>query len=387
MTAQSKRISLSAPDVTDAEEAAIVRALRSGWVAPLGPEVDAFEAELGARFDRKHCVVLSSGTAGLHLGLLTLGVKPGDYVITSTMTFAASTNAIVYAGAQPVLVDCDETGNMDPDLLGKALTACEAAGRPASAVLPVDLLGKAVDHQRIDALASAYGIPVLTDSAESAGATRAGRPSTAYGDISVLSFNGNKVMTTSGGGALFTDDADVAQRVRYLATQARQPVAHYEHTEVGYNYRLSNLLAAMGRVQLERLDSMIERRRQHRVRYLELFKDVPGVTVFGEASGLDGGDTQDNWWLTSILIDPHDAGFTREDLRQTLENHDIEARPLWKPMHLQPVFSEAPAFVNGTSGRLFDTGLALPSGSILDQAQIDRVRHVVSDFLQGHRAA
>lgn len=387
ITAPSKRISLSAPDVTDAEEAAIVRALRSGWVAPLGPEVDAFEAELGARFARKHCVALSSGTAGLHLGLLTLGVKPGDVVVTSTMTFAASTNAIVYAGARPVLVDCDETGNMDPDLLGKALAECEAAGRPARAILPVDLLGKAVDHQRIDTLARSYGIPVLSDAAESAGAIQNGRPSAAYGDVAVVSFNGNKVMTTSGGGALFTDDAEVAQRVRYLATQARQPVVHYEHTEIGYNYRLSNLLAAMGRIQLERLDAMIERRRQHRLRYLELFKDVPGVTVFGEASGLGGGDTRDNWWLTSILIDPRDAGFTREDLRRSLESHDIEARPLWKPMHLQPVFADAPAFVNGTSDRLFDTGLALPSGSVLEDSDIDRVRHVLSDFLHVHRAA
>ena len=387
LTPPSQRICLSSPDVTEAEEMALVRALRSGWVAPLGPEVDAFEVEVAARFDRAHAVALASGTAGLHLGLLGLGVTRGDVVVTSTMTFAATVNAISYAGAEAVLVDCDETGNMDPDLLEEALAECAGEGRPAKVVLPVDLLGKSVDHERIGALATAHGASVLSDAAESAGAIRSGRPSAAHGDAAVLSFNGNKIMTTSGGGALLTDDAHLAERVRYLATQARQPVVHYEHTEIGYNYRLSNLLAAVGRVQLARLDEMMEKRRQHRLRYLDHFRGLPGVTVFGEPSGVEGGSVRDNWWLTSVLIDPRRAGFSREELRLSLEANDIEARPLWKPMHLQPVFMGSRAFVNGTSERLFETGLALPSGSVLDETQIDRVHGVLTDFLEGHCAA
>ncbi len=382
----SERIYLSSPDVTEAEERALVRALRSGWVAPLGPEVDAFEAELAAYCGRSHCVALSSGTAALHLGLLTLGVGPGDLVLTSTMTFAATANAITYTGAEPVFVDCDETGNLDAGLLEEAFVRYADAGRPITAVVPVDLLGKVVDHPRIGEVAAAHGVPVLADAAESLGATRGGRPAAAFGRAAAVSFNGNKVMTTSGGGALLSDDADLAERVRYLATQARQPVVHYEHTDIGYNYRLSNLLAAVGRAQLARLDEMVERRRRHRLAYRELFAGVPGVTVFGEPSGADGGDTRDNFWLTSILVDPLRAGFSAEDLRLAFAADDIEARPLWKPMHLQPVFAGARAVVNGTSERLFATGLSLPSGSVLGDAQMERIAAVVSSFLEVRRA-
>ncbi|HRW42921.1 MAG TPA: aminotransferase class I/II-fold pyridoxal phosphate-dependent enzyme, partial [Microthrixaceae bacterium] len=335
----SGRIFLSPPDVTDLEEQAVVRAIRSGWVAPLGPEVDAFEEELAAYCGREHAVALSSGTAALHLGLITLGVGPGDLVLTSTMTFAATANAITYVGAEPVFVDCDATGNMDAGLLEEAFERCAGGGQRVAAVLPVDLLGKVVDHARVDDIASAHGVPVLADAAESLGATRDGRPAASFGNVAAVSFNGNKVMTTSGGGALLTDDAHLAQRVRYLATQARQPVVHYEHTEIGYNYRLSNLLAALGRPQLARLDDMVQRRRQHRLGYLELFDGVAGVSAFGEPSGLAGGPTHDNWWLTSVIIDPSVAGFAPEDLRLALSDADIEARPLWKPMHLQPVFA------------------------------------------------
>jgi dTDP-4-amino-4,6-dideoxygalactose transaminase len=382
----SDRIYLSSPDVTEAEEEALVRAIRSGWVAPLGPEVDAFEEELAAYSGREHCVALSSGTAALHLGLLTLGVGPGSAVLTSTMTFAATANAITYTGAVPVFVDCDETGDIDPDLLAEAFHAVAAGGIPVSAVVPVDLLGKVVDHVRIDEVASAHGVPVLSDAAESLGATRDGRPAASFGRAAAVSFNGNKVMTTSGGGALLTDDRELAQRVRYLATQARQPVVHYEHTEIGFNYRLSNLLAALGRAQLARLDEMVERRRQHRLTYRRLFAGVPGVTVFGEPSGADGGDTRDNFWLSSILVEPAQAGFSAEDLRLAFAAADIEARPLWKPMHLQPVFAAARAVLNGTSERLFATGLSLPSGSVLSAAQVARVEGVVSSFLEVRRA-
>ncbi len=382
----TERIYLSSPDVTEAEELALVRAIRSGWVAPLGPEVDAFEAELATYSGRQHCVALASGTAALHLGLLTLGVGPGSAVLTSTMTFAATANAITYTGAEPVFVDCDDTGNMNADLLAEAFDVLARDGVPVSAVVPVDLLGKVVDHARIGEVASAGGVVVLADAAESLGAVRDGRPAASFGRAAAVSFNGNKVMTTSGGGALLTDDRELADRVRYLSTQARQPAVHYEHTEIGYNYRLSNILAAVGRAQLGRLDAMVERRRQHRLRYAELFEEVPGVSIFGEPSGSDGGVTRDNCWLTSVLVDEAVAGFSAEDLRLALAAVDIEARPLWKPMHLQPVFSRARAVLDGTSERLYATGLSLPSGSVLDDERMSRVHTAVSSFLAVRRA-
>lgn len=381
------RIFLSSPDVTAIEEAALVRAFRSGWIAPLGPEVDAFEAELADYCGREFCVALSSGTAALHLGLLTLGVGPGDLVLTSSMTFAATANAVVYTGAEPVFVDSDETGNMNPDLLELALSDLTKAGRSVKAVVPVDLLGKVVAHERIDTIAADYGLPVLSDAAESLGSVRSGRPAGSFGQAAAVSFNGNKIMTTSGGGALLTDDAEMARNVRYLATQARQPVVQYEHREIGYNYRLSNLLAALGRAQLGRLDAMIERRRSMRLHYLELFDSLPGVTVFGEPSGVHGGSTRDNFWLTSILVDPTIAGFSAEGLRLALAKSDIEARPLWKPMHAQPVFAGARSYLDGTSDRLVLSGLSLPSGSVLDGEQVDRIDRAVRLYLELARVA
>lgn len=376
----SDRILLSSPDVTQAEEDALVRAIRSGWIAPLGPEVDAFEAELAEYTGRKHAVALSSGTAALHLALLNLDVGPGDAVLTSSLTFAATANSIKYTGADPIFIDADETGNINPDLLEEAFSTLEREGRTVKAVVPVDLLGKVVDHDQIEAIASTRGVPVLSDAAESLGATRDGRSSGSFGVAAAVSFNGNKIMTTSGGGALLTDDEEFARRTRYLATQARQPVMHYEHTDVGYNYRLSNILAALGRAQLSRLDDMIEQRLQHRLHYRELFKDVPGVSFFGEPSGIDGGDTRDNFWLTSILINAEHAGFTSEDLRSALADENIESRPLWKPMHLQPVYSSERAFVDGTSERLFYTGLSLPSGSALTETQVDWISKSITAF-------
>lgn len=382
----TERIYLSSPDVTELEEQALVRAFRTGWIAPLGPEVDAFERELADYTGRRYCVALSSGTSALHLGLLTLGIGPGDLVLTSSMTFAATANAIVYTGAKPVFVDSDETGNMNPELLAEALAQLAKEGTPAKAIVPVDLLGKVVDHERIDALAADYGIPVLSDAAESVGATYKGHSAASYGAAAAMSFNGNKIMTTSGGGAYLTDDKANADHVRYLATQARQPVVHYEHTDIGYNYRLSNLLAAMGRAQLSRLPSMIEKRRQHRSAYRDLFAGVPGVTIFGEPSGLDGGDTVDNFWLTSVLIDPVQAGFSAEDLRLALADANIEARPLWKPMHLQPAFAGARSFIDGTSGRLFEIGLSLPSGSVLKEDQLNALGMIICRVL-GEKAS
>jgi len=371
------RVYLSPPDVTQKEETALLAAMRSGWIAPLGPDVDGFEADLSAYTGRQHCVALSSGTAALHLGLLSLGVGPGDLVLTSSMTFAATANAITYTGAEPVFIDSDESGNMNPALLNRAFLDLEHQGLRVSAVVPVDLFGKTADHELIDAIAAARGVPVFSDAAESLGATYRRRASAAYGDAAVVSFNGNKIMTTSGGGALLTDDEEKAAKVRYLATQARQPVVHYEHTDVGFNYRMSNLLAAIGRAQLRRLDSMIERRREHRRFYADLVRDIPGVSLFGEPDGIDGGDTRDNCWLTSIVIDPAVAGFDRTSLMSALSAENIEARPLWKPMHLQPVFAGRRRYADGTSERLFETGLSLPSGSVLTEDFRQRVAHVL----------
>ena len=363
------RIYMSSPDVGELEEQYVIAAMRSGWIAPLGPDVDAFEAELAGRVGVAHAVALSSGTAALHLGLLGLGVGHGDIVLTSTMTFAATANAIAYTGAEPYFIDCAlETGNMDPALLRQAIEQLTKDGEHIGAIVPVDLLGKAVDYTEICAIADEFGIPVLADAAESLGARHRGRAAGSFGRASVVSFNGNKIMTTSGGGMLLTDDADLAVRARYLATQARQPVAHYEHVEIGYNYRMSNLLAALGRAQLTRLDGMIARRRAMRELYRDLFDGVDGVEIFGGES-----DNDDNFWLTSIVIDSAVTGWTPAELSAALLTDNIESRPLWKPMHLQPVFEAARALSNGNSQRLFETGLTLPSGSALSVEEIERV--------------
>jgi len=378
----NERIYLSSPDIGAAEEEAVLTAMRSGWIAPLGPDVDAFESELAELTQRRCAVALSSGTAALHLALLIVGAGPGDVVITSTMTFAATANAIVYTGAVPVFVDCDQTGNMDVDLLGQALVDQEAQGHRVAAIVPVDLLGKIADYEGIEAIADRSGIPVLSDAAESLGAIRNGRAAGSFGVAAALSFNGNKIMTTSGGGALVTDDEAFAARARYLATQARQPVAHYEHTDIGYNYRLSNLLAALGRAQLRRLPSMIERRRGHRLHYRALFSGVPGVSVFGGEDGSeDGSATCDNFWLTSILVERDAAGWDVSELLGCLAQANIEARPLWKPMHLQPVFAESVAYTNGTSQRLFELGLSLPSGSVLTDENLNEISSHITEFL------
>ena len=370
----TERIYMSSPDVGELEEQAVLNAMRGGWIAPLGPDVDGFEHEVAARVGVDHGVALSSGTAALHVALVAWGVGPGDVVPTSTMTFAATANAIAYTGATPYFVDCDpETGNMDPGLLGEVLDQLQAEGARVPVVVPVDLLGKAVDYTSILELADAHGSRVLSDAAESLGATHAGHAAGSFGDASVVSFNGNKIMTTSGGGMLLTDDKDLAARVRYLSTQARQPVTHYEHTEIGYNYRLSNLLAALGRAQLSRLDDMIARRRAVRDRYRAFFADVDGVELFGATH-----DAGDNCWLTSILIDQSTTGYSTAEMSRVLAEDQIESRPLWKPMHLQPVFEGARQRTTGASESLFRRGLTLPSGSALSEAEMDRVLAALS---------
>lgn len=371
---------LSTPDVGAAEEEAVIRALRSGWVAPLGPELDLFEQELAQLAERQFALATSSGTAALHLALLCSGVGKGDLVLCSTMTFIATVNAVIYAGGVPYFIDCDDSGNMDPALLAEALVALADRGSNASAVLVVDMLGKMANYERICAVAAQYGLPVISDAAESMGARHAGRPAGSFGNCAVFSFNGNKMITTSGGGVLLCDDATVAGRARYLASQARQPVIHYEHTEVGYNYRLSNLLAALGRSQLRRLPEFLARRRQIREAYRVFCAGLDGVEIFG------GDDDGDNCWLTAIVIDDCEAGFTPHSLAQSLRTDGIETRPLWKPMHLQPVFADAgcfPRLVNGTSDDYFTRGIVLPSSPNMSSAQMD----FVLDRIRAHAAA
>lgn len=377
----NEKIYLSAPDVGSSEMDAASRAIRSGWVAPLGPEVDLFEAEVSERIGVEHAVALSSGTAALHLGLLALGVKPGDYVITSTMTFVATANAILYTGATPYFVDSNfHTGNMNPFLLRAAIEELQSQGKKVAAIVPVDLLGKAVSYSKILSVAHDFGIPVLADAAESLGASHKGIPSGKWGTAAIFSFNGNKIMTTSGGGMFVTDNKQLADQVRFLSTQAREPVLHYEHSQMGFNYRLSNVLAAIGRAQLLRLDNMISKRRNIRERYRELFSAVAGVNIF------DGGsDQEDNCWLTCIVIQPEITGWKSHDLCDYLQKLNIETRPLWKPMHLQPLFADTPSMTDGSSQLLFENGLSLPSGSAMDETEIQRVITGIKSFLLGAR--
>jgi len=375
----SDRILMSPPHVSELEEEYVLRALRSGWVAPTGPEVTAFEDEMAKRVDVAHAVALSSGTAALHLGLLGLGVKAGDAVIVPTMTFVASANAVVYTGAEPCFVDVrQEDGNLDVDLMREAIGLLRAQGRHVGAVMGVDLLGVCADNRAIEQVCADESVPFLEDAAEALGATDShGSPAGSFGQAAALSFNGNKIMTTSGGGMLVSNDGDLADRARSLSTQAREPVLHYEHTQIGYNYRLSNVLAALGRAQLERLDSMITRRRSIRETYRWLLSDVPGTRVFG---GDD--DRRQNCWLTSVVVDPHVAGFGAADLAGHLNEAGIESRPLWKPMHLQPVFTETWRHVTGVAEGLFERGLTLPSGSVHNDDTIGRVVDSIQTFLR-----
>jgi dTDP-4-amino-4,6-dideoxygalactose transaminase len=373
----SGRVFLSPPDVGELEEAYVVAALRSGWVAPVGPEIDAFEQEIAQSTGTTHAVAVSSGTAALHLALMALGVGPGQVVVVPTLTFAATANAVVYTGAEPIFVDCDPaTGNLDVALLADLLSELRAEGRDIGAVIPVDMFGSCVDYGEMLPVARDAGVRVVEDAAEALGATHAGAPAGSFGRISIVSFNGNKIMTTSGGGMVVSNDAALVDRCRYLATQARQPVAHYEHHDIGYNYRLSNLLAALGRAQLRRLDEMVARRRNLRERYLTLFADYDGVRVLAEA------DQGSNCWLTPIIVDPQRAGWHAAELGARLATLDIETRPLWKPMHLQPVFASRRGAFTGAAQRLFETGLTLPSGSALDESQTARVLDAIVAFCE-----
>lgn len=370
-------ILLSPPDVGALEQEYVLRAMQSGWIAPAGPDLTAFEQEVAARVGVSHAVALSSGTAALHLALVSWGVGPGDVVPVSTLTFAATVNAIRYVGAEPHFVDAeDESGNMSPELLAQAVDSLTSAGRRVPAIVPVDLLGKAVDYSAITEIAAGAGARLLADAAESFGATWRGTPAGSFGDASVVSFNGNKIMTTSGGGMLLTDDVLLAEHVRKLSTQAREPVVHYEHLEVGYNYRLSNLLAALGRAQLTRLDEIVKKCREWRERYAALFADQPGVRVLGGAD-----DGEDNCWLTAIIVDPKLSPWSAQDLSAALAADNIESRPVWKPMHLQPVSQGFSGTLDGTAEKLFNQGLTLPSGSVMADADFARIESVIHAVL------
>lgn len=363
------RVYLSPPDVGPGEAQALQRALAGGWVAPLGPEVDAFEAELAQVSGRGFACALSSGTAALHLALINAGVEAGDQVLVSSLTFAATANAVRYLGAEPVFVDSDEVSwNMDPMLLAEAL---DERGRRYKAVVVVDLYGQCADYEKIESVCAAAGTTLISDAAESLGARYHDRPAGAFGASAILSFNGNKIVTTSGGGALVTDDEQAAKHARFLATQARDPAPHYEHSQLGYNYRLSNLLAALGRAQLDDLDRRVERRRDHNHFYRRTLEGLPGISFMPEAPGC-----RSTFWLTAMLVDPDQTGVTRDDLRLHLETLDIEARPVWKPMHLQPLYRESRMFGGKVAEKLFDLGLCLPSGSNLSDE--DRARTVGS---------
>ncbi len=367
------RVYLSPPHMSPRERELLIEAFDSNWIAPLGPHVDAFELEFANRVGAQHAVALSSGTAALHLSLIMAGVGQGDEVFTSTLTFAATANAITYVGAKPVFIDSDMANwNMDPELLGEALEASAKRGKLPQAVITVDLYGQCADYERIAKLCQFYDVPLIEDAAEALGATYRGQSAGTFGEFGVFSFNGNKIITTSGGGMLVTDRQDLAEKARFLATQARDPAPHYQHSEIGYNYRMSNLLAAVGRGQLAELGSRVEQRRANFEYYREALAEVPGIQFMPEIAG--GRSTR---WLTCIVIDADEFGATAEDVRLAHERENIESRPLWKPMHLQPVFADCPMIGGRVAERLFERGLCLPSGSSLTASDRQRVVEVL----------
>ncbi len=351
----------------------VSEALESNWVAPLGPHVDAFEREFAAAVDAPFAVAVSSGTAALHLALRLAGVGPGDEVLVSTLTFAASVFPVRYLGAAPVFVDSEpRSWNVDPALLAEAVEERVRRGRPPRAVVVVHLYGQCADLDPIVALCSRHGIALVEDAAEALGAAYRGRPPGSFGRAGVFSFNGNKIITTSGGGMLVTGDQSLAEHARKLATQSRDPAPHYEHSELGFNYRLSNVLAGIGRAQLRALPDRVRARRANFDAYRAALGDLPGIAFMPEAEW--GTHTR---WLTTLTIDPTSFGTDRETVRRALEAENIEARPVWKPMHLQPVFSGCEHVGGAVAERLFERGLCLPSGSSLERRDLDRVVGIV----------
>jgi len=358
------------------EQQFIQEAFDTNWVVPLGPNVDGFEKDLQEFLDKDvHVVALSAGTAAIHLGLVQIGVTQDDEVICQSFTFSASANPIAYQGAKPVFVGSEpDTWNMSPRLLREAIEDRIAkTGKKPKAIIPVHLYGMPARMNEILAIANEYDIPVLEDAAEALGAEYKGQKCGTFGEFACLSFNGNKMITTSGGGALVCRTEEEAKRTKFFATQARDNAPHYQHSHIGYNYRMSNICAGIGRGQMYVLEEHIARRRAINQLYRTLLHDLPGITFHTNPDS----DFNSNYWLTCIVIDPQEAGFTREELRLKMEEENIETRPLWKPMHLQPVFADCPYYGDNMEGRLFDDGLCLPSGPILTDEDIQRVVDVI----------
>jgi len=378
-TSQRPRLFLSPPHLSGAERRRVAEAFASNYIAPLGPQVDAFERAFAEHTGIPHCLAVSSGTAAMHLALRCLGVGPGDVVVAASLTFIASVSPAHYLGAEPVFIDADAASwNMDPDLLREALTVLASEGRRVAAVIPTDLYGQCADYQRILDICAPFGVPVVADAAESAGAryghgeasVHAGaHPGLAAG---VFSFNGNKIITTSGGGMLGSFDAALIAHARKLSQQSRDPAPHYEHTEIGYNYRLSNILGALGLGQLESLEARVAKRRRIFAWYREALGEVPGLSFMPEAA-----TGKANRWLTVLLVDARAFGAGPEDVRLALEAENIESRPVWKPMHLQPVFAGRRMFGGAVSEDLFARGLCLPSGTAMDREDVLRVAGIV----------
>lgn len=372
---KQNRIYLSPPHMSDQgyEQQLVKEVFDSNWIAPLGPQVDTFEQEFANYIGVKHAAALSSGTAALHLALIILGIKEGDEVVCSTFTFSASANAITYVGAKPVFIDSDQrTWNIDPNLLHDFLRKRNKIGKLPKAVIAVDLYGQSADYTPIIETCSKYGIILIEDAAEALGAWYKGNKTGSFGRAAAFSFNGNKIITTSGGGMLVSDDEAIIQQARFLSTQSRDPAPHYQHSQIGYNYRLSNVLAAIGRGQMKVLDDRVNKKRWIFDYYQKSLGDLPGIAFTPEPEGF-----RSTRWLTCITIDPTKFGASREDIRLALEAENIESRPLWKPMHLQPVFANCEAIGGQVSEQLFEIGLCLPCGTAMTEADLDRVCEII----------
>jgi pyridoxal phosphate-dependent aminotransferase EpsN len=368
-----KRIYLSPPHMGPDEFELVKDAFASNWIAPLGPHVDAFEQEFAQLIGVPHAAALSSGTAAIHLALKLLGVGRGDAVLCSTLTFCATANPIVYEGAEPVFIDADPaTWNIDPELLREELQQRARIGKLPKAVIAVDLYGQCADYTPIIDACARYDVPLIEDAAEALGAFYRGKPAGRFGKCAAFSFNGNKIITTSGGGMLVSEDADFIRQARFLATQARDPAPHYQHSSIGYNYRLSNVLAAIGRGQLRVLGDRVAARRRIGERYRAALADLPGLTFMPQA---DFGTS--NGWLTCVTIDPDEFGASRHDVMAALDAANIESRPVWKPLHAQPVFASCSRRGGAVAEHLFERGLCLPSGSAMSDEDLDRVIGII----------
>jgi dTDP-4-amino-4,6-dideoxygalactose transaminase len=381
-TANPARVYLSAPHLGSEELTFVQEAFATNWVAPLGPNVDAFEREMATRHGVAAAVALSSGTAALHLALIIQGVKPGDTVWCASLTFCGSANPIAYVGATPVFIDSERRSwNLDPALVAQGLDDAARAGRLPKAIISVDLYGQSADYEPLVAACARHGVALIEDAAEALGATYRGKPAGVFGRCGILSFNGNKIITTSGGGMLLSDDKKLCDEARFLATQARDPAPWYQHTRIGYNYRLSNVCAGIGRGQLRVLDERVSARRRVNERYRTLIGALPGVSFAPDLDHLPG--TRCTRWLTVIQLDPARARATPEQLRLALEAENIESRPVWKPMHLQPVFAGCAVLGGAVAEEFFARGLCLPSGSSLTDSDQDRVVAVLRRHLGG----